>query len=79
MARLDLLLSDVIMPEMNGRELSARVAALKPDAKVLYMSGYPGEVLSERGQLQKGIRLVPKPFTAAALIASVRETLDAPE
>jgi CheY-like chemotaxis protein len=79
MERLDLLLSDVILPEMNGRELYAHVAALKPGVRVLYISGYPGEVLSDRGHLEEGIRLLQKPFTAAALAARVRETLDAEE
>ena len=78
MQPLDLLLSDVIMPEMSGRELYAKVAELKPGVRVLYMSGYPGGVLSERGYPGAGIRLVQKPFTCAALATQVRETLAAP-
>jgi len=72
---IDLLLSDVIMPETNGRDLHAQVLALRPGIKALFMSGYARDVLSREGHHAEGLRFVPKPFTAAALAARVREAL----
>ncbi|WP_327004179.1 PAS domain S-box protein [Dactylosporangium sp. NBC_01737] len=75
---IHLLLTDVIMPKMLGKELAAAVLAARPDVRVLYMSGYAQPVLAERGTLDPGVRLVEKPFTEPDLLAHVREVLDDP-
>lgn len=76
-AGIDLLVSDVVMPGKNGPELFAALSASLPALKVLYMSGYTDEANVKRGVLQPGTQFVQKPFTAAALMQKVRETLDA--
>lgn len=73
---IDLLLTDVVMPHLDGRELAAQVLALRPALKVLYMSGYTDDVIVHRGVLQQGTMLVQKPFTKNTLLQKVRETLD---
>lgn len=73
-----LLLTDVIMPKMLGKELAATVVAARPDIRILYMSGYAQPVLAERGTLEPGVRLVEKPFTEPDLLAHVRDVLDEP-
>jgi two-component system, cell cycle sensor histidine kinase and response regulator CckA len=75
---IHLLLTDVIMPGMNGRELAARLAPLQEGLKVLYMSGYTDSTIADQGVLESGIYLLHKPFTEVALIRKVREVLDAP-
>ncbi|QEM69991.1 PAS domain S-box protein [Geobacter sp. FeAm09] len=73
--RIDLLLTDVIMPEMNGRELSHRIAALKPDIRVLFMSGYTAEVIDQKGILAEGLQFVQKPFDRAVLHRKIQSIL----
>jgi DNA-binding response OmpR family regulator len=73
---IHLLLTDVIMPGMNGRELAQRVAEIRPNTKVLYMSGYTENVIGHNGTLDAGVRLLQKPFTLQDLKAKVREVLD---
>ncbi len=73
---IDLLLTDVIMPGMNGRELAHRMSELRPNTKVLYMSGYTENVIGRNGTLDAGIRLLQKPFTLHDLKRLVREVLD---
>jgi two-component system cell cycle sensor histidine kinase/response regulator CckA len=72
---LDLLLTDVILPGMSGRELAEHVRGEIPGIKVLFMSGYSGEALGRRGVLENGLAFLPKPFTPAALVDKVRNLL----
>lgn len=73
---VDLLLTDVVMPGMNGKELFARVAERFADLKVLYMSGYSSELIAHRGVLDEGIAFIQKPFTVQLLATRVREVLE---
>jgi len=73
---IHLLLTDVIMPGMNGRELAHRVSEIRPNIKVMYMSGYTENAIGHNGTLDAGITLLQKPFTLHALKAKVREVLD---
>ncbi|HEX4628118.1 MAG TPA: response regulator [Gemmatimonadales bacterium] len=73
---IHLLLSDVVMPEMNGRELMRRLIAQRPDVRVLYMSGYADEAIARHGVLDPGTAFMQKPFTPGALTRKVREVLD---
>jgi PAS domain S-box-containing protein len=75
-ARIDLLLTDVIMPHMGGRELAARMAPEHPEARVLYVSGYSEDALSHHGVLDAGIELLHKPITPSQLLETVRQLLD---
>jgi len=74
--RIDLLLTDVIMPHMLGKEVSERVTAVRPETRVLFMSGYAQPVLASQGTLDAGVVLVEKPFSEATLLDKVREVLD---
>ena len=82
MARHDgpihLLLTDVVMPAMSGRELARQVAGRNPSVRVLYMSGYTGDAISRGGVLEQGIDFIRKPFVPDQLAARVREALDRP-
>jgi two-component system cell cycle sensor histidine kinase/response regulator CckA len=73
---IDLLLTDVVMPHMSGRELTARIKALQPGVKTLYMSGYTDDVISSGGTLEEGVHLVEKPFDPITLLKKVRIVLD---
>jgi two-component system, cell cycle sensor histidine kinase and response regulator CckA len=71
-----LLLSDVVLPGMNGKELYQEALEMRPSIKVLYMSGYTGNVIAHRGVLDEGVQFIQKPFTVHGLAAKVRELLD---
>jgi CheY-like chemotaxis protein len=74
---LDLLLTDVVMPQVLGKDVAEAIRAIRPTAKVLYMSGYARPVLAGTGTLEAGVNLLEKPFSEAVLLAAVREVLDA--
>jgi PAS domain S-box-containing protein len=74
---IHLLLTDVIMPGMNGRELAQRISEIRPNVKILYMSGYTENVVGHDGTLDAGVRLLQKPFNLRDLKTKVREVLDA--
>jgi PAS domain S-box-containing protein len=72
----DLLIADVIMPEIGGIQLARDATALRPDLKVLYMSGYTPNAMIHRGELQRGAHMLQKPFTSELLGRKVRDVLD---
>jgi PAS domain S-box-containing protein len=73
---IDLLITDVVMPEMNGRELARRLLSRHPGMRRLYMSGYTADVIAHHGVLEEGIHFLQKPFTAQLLSARVAAALD---
>ena len=73
---IDLLVSDVVMPGMLGKELADRLVCARPGTRVLYMSGYAQPVLHTQGTLDPGVELLEKPFTADDLLVAVRKRLD---
>jgi DNA-binding response OmpR family regulator len=76
--RIHLLITDVVMPEMNGRDLANLLIALHPEIVCLFMSGYSGDVITHHGMLDEGVNFIQKPFSIQALAAKVREVLDSP-
>jgi CheY-like chemotaxis protein len=73
---IDLLLSDVVMPQMQGKEVAERVCTLRPKTRVLYMSGYAMPTLAPSGTLDPGVVVLEKPFTEPQLLAKIRDVLD---
>ena len=76
--KIDLLLTDVVMPDTNGRKLADHLRASRPGLRVLFMSGYPDGAMGHNGMLEKGVAYVAKPFTTEAISRKVREILDTP-
>ena len=75
---IDLLLTDVVMPQMGGKELADRLWSRFPEIEVIFMSGYSGESVERHGVSDTGIHFLPKPFTPETVAKKVRETLSAP-
>lgn len=75
--KIDLILSDVVMPEMNGRELMDRLLSIRPDAKHLFMSGYTADVIIHRGVSDEEEHFIQKPFTPDEIAAKLRSVLEA--
>ncbi len=74
--RIDLLLTDVVMPGMDGWHLSRRLLELKPEMVCLFMSGYTADIIARHGVIEKGLHFIQKPFTAATLAAKVKSVLN---
>jgi len=74
--KIDLLVTDVVMPQMNGRELADRLAPLRPDMKVLYMSGYTDNIVYQQMDWSSRLKFIQKPFSPHNLLRKVRELLD---
>ena len=75
---IDLLLSDVVMPEMNGRDLAKKLQSIIPNVKRLFMSGYTADVIAHHSVIDEGMSFIQKPFSTKELAAKVREVLDFP-
>jgi YesN/AraC family two-component response regulator len=73
---IHLLLTDVVMPQMNGKQLADRLLVGRPELKVLFMSGYTDSVIVKHGVLEPGVHFLHKPFTPAGLSSRIREVLD---
>ena len=74
--RIDLLLTDLVMPGMNGRELARRLSQSRPQLKCLYMSGYPADVATHQGIIEAGLHFLQKPFSLRSLSQTIRDVLD---
>jgi two-component system cell cycle sensor histidine kinase/response regulator CckA len=72
---IHVLVTDVVMPLMNGRDLNARLREMRPDLRTVFMSGYTANVMADRGLMEEGFLFLQKPFALDALAARVREAL----
>ena len=75
---IHLILTDVIMPEMNGKALAEKIASSRPGIKCLFTSGYTGDIITHHGMLDKHVHFIQKPFTKQSLAVKIREALDDP-
>ena len=73
---INLLVTDVIMPIVNGKELAERLKKMRPDMKILYTSGYTADVIAHHGVLDEGMNFLGKPYSPFALAKAVRDVLD---
>jgi DNA-binding NtrC family response regulator len=74
--QIHLLITDVVMPEMNGKDLRDKVAGLQPEIKTIFMSGYTANVIAHHGIIDEGLDFLQKPFSVKALLEMVRDVLD---
>jgi hypothetical protein len=74
---VDLLLTDVVMPEVGGRDLAERLVEIAPEMRILFMSGYSDEAVYRHGVISPNAAFIEKPFTERTLAGKVREVLDA--
>ena len=72
---MDLILTDIVMPQASGIELAGRLKTLRPELRVLYMSGYTDNAVMQHGILDGGVEFITKPFSPARLTAKVRAVL----
>ena len=73
--RIDLVILDVIMPKMNGKESADRMRAIQPDVKLIFSSGYTADIIQAKGILESGVRFLQKPVQPQALLSAIRKTL----
>jgi two-component system cell cycle sensor histidine kinase/response regulator CckA len=73
---IDLLITDLVMPGMNGRELADEMVRIYPDAKVLYASGYANEHIVQSGAVEPGVHFIQKPYSVHSLSRKIRDILD---
>ena len=76
--RFDLLLTDVVLPQMNGRQLAARIRAIAPGLRCLYMSGYTADIIARRGIVEESFDFIHKPFSLAEISVAVHDALRSP-
>ncbi len=74
--KIHLLLTDVVMPQMSGEVLASKLKAERPDIRVIFFSGYPGEAIAQHGVLDGGVAFLEKPFSPSVLASKVRAVLD---
>jgi len=75
---IKLMITDVVMPQMSGRELTERMMVVRPNVRVLYMSGYTDDAIVRHGLLDESLQFIQKPFDSASIARKVREVLDLP-
>jgi DNA-binding NtrC family response regulator len=73
---IDLLITDVVMPEMNGKQLATQLQEMRPGLKCLFMSGYTADAIARQGVLDEGICFLAKPFSSREMAVKIREALD---
>ena len=74
--QIHLLITDIIMPEVNGWEVSHKLRSIRPDMKVLFLSGYPADIISNKGVIEEGLNFLQKPVSMASLTKKIREILN---
>jgi two-component system, cell cycle sensor histidine kinase and response regulator CckA len=75
---IHLLITDVVMPDMNGKELARQIQTLRPGLKCLFISGHTADILAPHGILAPGVHFIQKPFSMSDLAEKIRSVLDAP-
>lgn len=74
---IHLLMTDVAMPQMNGQDLAKRLREIRPKLQCLFMSGYPSDIIGDRGLLDKGVHFIQKPYNMKELAVKVKKALNA--